>query len=63
MVRGKAGILGRLTYIFDVDCALFSETGVVYSQGVLIGNETAIAAFGDSQTINRYAGFTSDFLI
>lgn len=38
MVRGKVGILGRLTYIFDVDCALFSETGVVYSQGVLIGN-------------------------
>ena len=38
MVRGKVGVLGRLTYIFDVDCALFSETSVVYSQGVLIGN-------------------------
>lgn len=54
---------GRPTYIFDVDCALFSKAGVVYSEGVFIRNKAAIATFGDSQTINGYAGFLSNFFV
>lgn len=60
---GAFGVTGRPTYIFDVDCALFSKTGVIYSQGLFIRNNAAIATFGDSQTINGYASFSSDFFV
>lgn len=60
---GTFGVKGLPTYIFDVDCALFSKTGVVYSQGVFIRYKAAIATFGDSQAVNGCAGFSSDFLV
>lgn len=54
---------GQLTKIFDIDGALLPETGAVNGYRFCIGNQVAVATFGDSETMNGCAGSASDFLI